>query len=168
MRISLIATNCSSQYASALQLFREELGPKLARSAAPADRLAATAGAYVQFAGHHRALFQLLFSAEFGATLDKARHPETALAEGPIEEAFLDSVKALMPTGGKVVVQALAATVEANAHGHATLLLDGRFGAGSSAAAGAAARAGTSAARATLALVDGRDRFLSPPPTRKV
>ncbi len=146
----------------ALQLFRDELEPKLARSATPADRLAATARAYVQFAASHRTLFQMLFSAEFGATLDKVRHPEIATAERPIEEAFLDSVKALTPTGDKVATEALAAAVEATAHGHAMLLLDGRFGAGSR----AAARAATSAARATLALLEGRDSLLSPGPTR--
>lgn len=153
-RAELFAAVC----VRALQIFRDELEPGLARSDSPADRLAATARAYVHFAASHQALFLLLFSAEFGATLDKARHPEVAAAERPIEEAFLDSVKALAPAADKAAAEALAAAVEAIAHGHATLLLDGRFGGGSR----AAARAATSAARATLALLDARDRFLSP------
>ncbi|MEV4264251.1 TetR/AcrR family transcriptional regulator [Kribbella sp. NPDC049584] len=157
-RAELLAAVC----VHALEIFRDELEPRLARSAAPADRLATTARGYVQFAASHKELFQLLFSAEFGA-LDKARHPEIAAAERPIEEAFLDSVKALTPTGDRVMAEAVAAAVEAIAHGHAMLLLDGRFGTGSR----AAGRAATSAARATLALLDGSDRFLSPRRTRK-
>lgn len=158
-RADLLAAVC----VHALELFRAELEPRLARSAAPADRLAATAGAYVRFAASHQALFQLLFSTEFGSSLDKARHPEIAAAERPIEEVFLDSVKSLTPAGDKLAAGALAAAVEATAHGHATLLLDGRFGTGSRAATHAA----TSAARATLALLDGRDKLRPPRPTRK-
>ncbi|NUR94720.1 MAG: TetR/AcrR family transcriptional regulator [Kribbellaceae bacterium] len=142
----------------ALQIFRDELEPGLAQADGPADRLARTARAYVHFAAAHKALFQLLFSAEFVATPDKVGHPEVAAAERPIEEAFLDSVRALAPAGDKATVGDLAAAVEAIAHGHATLLLDGRFGSGTR----AATRAAASAARATLALLDGRDRFLSP------
>jgi AcrR family transcriptional regulator len=157
-RAELLAAVC----VHALQLFRDELEPRLARSATPTDRLAATARAYVHFAASHKALFQVLFSAQFGTTLDKVRHPQIA-AERPIEEAFLQSVKALTPAGDKLATEALAAAVEATAHGHAMLLLDGRFGAGPR----AAARAATSAARATLALIDGRDRLLPPGRTRK-
>ncbi|GAA1123278.1 hypothetical protein GCM10009630_21490 [Kribbella jejuensis] len=153
-RADLLAAVC----VHALRIFRDELEPRLAHSDSPADRLAATTRAYVHFAAAHKALFQLLFSAEFGATLDKGRHPEVAAAERPIEEAFLDSVRALAPAGDKAAAGDLAAAVEAIAHGHAMLLLDGRFGGG----ARAAGRAATSAARATLALLDGRDRFLSP------
>ncbi|MFI6828231.1 TetR/AcrR family transcriptional regulator [Kribbella sp. NPDC050241] len=155
-RADLLAAVC----VHALELFRDELEPRLARSASPADRLAAIARAYVRFASSHEALFQLLFSTEFGSNLDKARQPEIAAAEQPIEEVFLDSVKAFTPD--KLAAEALAAAVEATAHGHATLLLDGRFGAGPR----ATTRASTSAARATLALLDGRDQ-LRPRPTRK-
>jgi AcrR family transcriptional regulator len=120
--------------------FHAEL--ELSRLEAPADRLAAIARAYVRFAGTQRPLFELLFD----AGLDKARHPEIAAAERPIDDAFLACVRALTRDG-----EALATAVEATAHGHAMLLLDGRFGEGEQAVELAAERA----AQATLALVRG-------------
>jgi hypothetical protein len=53
----------------------------------------------------------------------------------------------------------LATAVEAAAHGHAMLLLDGAFGEGDQAVAVAAERA----AAATLALVEGRRSFAGTP-----
>ena len=102
----------------AYERFLAELEPELGRP--PADRLAAIAGAYVRFAGTQRALFSVLYE----AGLDKARHPEVAAAERPLDDAFLDGVRALSE-GAE-----LATAVEATAHGHAMLLLDGHFGAG--------------------------------------
>jgi Tetracyclin repressor-like, C-terminal domain len=96
----------------------------------------------VRFASTQRPLFELLFD----AGLDKARHPEIAAAERPIDDAFLACVRALTRDG-----EALATAVEATAHGHAMLLLDGRFGEGEQAVELAAERA----AEATLALVRG-------------
>jgi AcrR family transcriptional regulator len=124
----------------AYERFHAEL--ELSRLEAPADRLAAIARAYVRFAGTQRPLFELLFD----AGLDKARHPEIAAAERPIDDAFLACVRALTRDG-----EALATAVEATAHGHAMLLLDGRFGEGEQAVELAAERA----AEATLALVRG-------------
>jgi AcrR family transcriptional regulator len=124
----------------AYERFHAEL--ELSRPEAPADRLAAIARAYVRFAGTQRPLFELLFD----AGLDKARHPEIAAAERPIDDAFLACVRALTRDG-----EALATAVEATAHGHAMLLLDGRFGEGEQAVELAAERA----AQATLALVRG-------------
>jgi AcrR family transcriptional regulator len=124
----------------AYERFHAEL--ELSRLEAPADRLAAIARAYVRFAGTQRPLFELLFD----AGLDKARHPEIAAAERPIDDAFLACVRALTRDG-----EALATAVEATAHGHAMLLLDGRFGEGEQAVELAAERA----AQATLALVRG-------------
>jgi AcrR family transcriptional regulator len=124
----------------AYERFYAEL--ELSRPEAPADRLAAIARAYVRFAGTQRPLFELLFD----AGLDKARHPEIAAAERPIDDAFLACVRALTRDG-----EALATAVEATAHGHAMLLLDGRFGEGEQAVELAAERA----AEATLALVRG-------------
>jgi AcrR family transcriptional regulator len=123
----------------AYERFRDELEPELDR--APADRLAAIARAYVRFAGKQRPLFEVLYE----GGIDKARHPEVAAAAQPLEDAFLDCVRAL--SGG----EDLATAVEATAHGHAMLLLDGRFGVGEAAAELASERA----ARATLALVRG-------------
>ena len=51
------------------------------------------------------------------------------------------------------------AAVEAAAHGHAMLLLDGDFGDGDAAVEGAAERA----AAATLALIEGRHLLSQPP-----
>jgi AcrR family transcriptional regulator len=137
----------------ALELFHAELEPKLARSPTPGDRLAATARAYVRFAAAQRPLFQTLFDARF----DKDRHPEVEAAERPIEAAFLESVRALSPAGDEATAEPLAAAVEATAHGHAMLLLDGRFGRGTR----GVERAADNAARATHALVGGRDLLLA-------
>jgi AcrR family transcriptional regulator len=111
------------------------------RRRAPAERLAAIAAAYVRFAGMQRPLFELLHE----GGVDKARFPEVAAAERPLDEAFRDCVGEL--SGG----EELAVSVEATAHGHAMLLLDGRFGEGEEAVGLASARA----AEATLALVRG-------------
>jgi hypothetical protein len=86
----------------------------------------------------------------FDAGLDKARHPEVEAAERPINDAFLACVAAL--TVSEVPSQELAIAVEATAHGHAMLLLDGSFGSGAEAIELAAERA----ARAALALVESR------------
>lgn len=137
----------------ALELFAAELETELDRSRKPADRLAAIARAYVRFAGEHRPLFEVLYE----AGLDKSRHPEIREAERPLDEAFLDSVGALTD-GDEEAAAALATAVEATAHGHAMLFLDGDFGTGKPAVRRAAACAG----RATLALVRGR-RLLTPP-----
>jgi AcrR family transcriptional regulator len=129
----------------AYEVFADELAPELDDSETPAERLAAMARAYVRFAGRHRPLFQVLFE----AGIDKRRHPEVAAAERPIDDAFLDCVRAL---SGDAPSEVLASAVEAAAHGHATLLLDGAFGQGRKAVNLAAERA----ARTTLALVESR------------
>ena len=86
----------------------------------------------------------------FEAGLDKRRHPELEAAERPIADTFLGCVRAIADDGA--AAQDLATAVEAIAHGHAMLLLDGGFGHGEEAVELAAERA----ARATLALVAGR------------
>jgi AcrR family transcriptional regulator len=131
-----------------LERFRTEVEAELERVNEPADRLAAIARVYVRFAGSHRHLFELLFD----AGLDKARHPEIAAAEKPIDDAFLNCVHALSNADD------LAIAVEASAHGHALLLLDGDFGKTGEATELAAERA----ARATLALVESRRLLGSP------
>ena len=131
----------------AYELFYADLLSQLNQSQTPADRLAAIARAYVRFAGAHRPLFETLFE----AGLDKSRHPELEAAERPIDDAFLSSVRAL-PDCSEATSTDLATAIEAAAHGHAMLLLDGSFGEGPEAVELAAERA----ARATLALVEGR------------
>ncbi|MGH2896277.1 MAG: TetR/AcrR family transcriptional regulator [Solirubrobacteraceae bacterium] len=113
---------------------------------APADCLAAMARAYVRFAGCHRALFAVL--SESG--LDKRRHPEIEVAERPINDVFVAHVLALSddPTQS----EDLAIAVEATAHGHAMLLLEGDLGQGEDALEMTAERA----ARAILALIESR------------
>lgn len=132
----------------AYELFAAELEPQLARVDAPAERLAAIARAYVRFAAAHRPLFEVLFE----AGLDKRRHPELEAAERPITETFLAAVRAVAD-GDR---DELATAIEAAAHGYAMLLLDGSFGRGMQAAEVAAAKA----ARATLALVEGRQLLM--------
>ena len=136
----------------ASELLYAELLTELNQSQTPADRLAAIARAYVRFAGSHRPLFEMLFE----AGLDKSRHPALAAAERPIDDAFSSSVRAL-PDCSERESEYVATAIEAAAHGHAMLLLDGSFGEGPEAVEVAAERA----ARATLALVEGR-RLLSP------
>jgi AcrR family transcriptional regulator len=137
----------------ALKLFDSELRSETEHLAAPAGRLAAIARAYVRFAGTHRALFELVFE----AGVDKARHPEIAEAERPIDDAFLACVRALSD-GDEETVERLATAIEATAHGHAMLLLDGRLGEGGE----AVERTAENAARATLALIQSR-RVLADP-----
>lgn len=142
----------------ALELFYAELGPKLARAPTAGERLAAIARAYVRFAAGHQPLFQMLFDPR----LDKTGHPEVEAAERPIEDAFLEAIHALGHTRDRPASESLAAAVEATAHGHAMLLLDGRFGRGRQ----AVERAADNAARATLALIDGRHLLLASPRPR--
>jgi AcrR family transcriptional regulator len=132
----------------AYELFYAELAREIVRFRKPADRLAAVARAYVRFAGTHHALFEVLFE----AGLDKARHPEIEAAKRPIDDTFTSCVGAL-ENGSKAASTDLAIAVEATAHGHAVLLLDGDFGEGDAAVEAAAGRA----ARATLALVESRE-----------
>jgi AcrR family transcriptional regulator len=134
----------------ALELFAGELDRELDRAPEPADRLAAIARAYVRFAGTQRPLFEVLFE----GGLDKSRHPEIKAAEQPLDDAFLACVRAVS-NDDEAAARELATAVEATAHGHAMMLLDGDFGRTRKAVEEAADRA----ARATLALVEGRRRL---------
>jgi AcrR family transcriptional regulator len=132
----------------AYELFYADLEREIDRFRKPAERLAAVSRAYVRFAGTHQPLFEVLVD----GGLDKGRHPEIEAAKRSIDDAFTSCVGALVQ-GSKAAWQDLAIAVEATAHGHAVLLLDGDFGDGHAAVEAAAERA----ARATLALVEGRD-----------
>jgi AcrR family transcriptional regulator len=123
-----------------------QLIPAMEQEHRPADQLAAMASAYVRFAAAHKPLFEVIYE----AGLDKARYPAIDAAEQPVTGAFLGRVRAL--SGSEEAVKDLAVAVEATAHGHAALLLEGDFGGTSQAVAEAAERA----ARATLALVESR------------
>src|SRR5262249_51137069 len=124
-----------------------ELKPELSQARAPADRLAAMAGGYVRFAPAPPPPFGGLNQ----GGLDKARHPEAQAARRPGPHAFPACVRA-PAAGDEALSEDLATAVEATAHGHAVLLLDG----GSGQAPEAVERAAGQAARATLALVEGR------------
>jgi AcrR family transcriptional regulator len=118
----------------------------------PARRLASLAGAYVRFAATNRGLFGVLF----GSGIDKDRFPEVRQAAEPVE-AVLTSCVGLICGEGTAAASALTDAVAAAAHGYATLLLDGTFGDADAAGEVAAQHA----ARACLALVEGRAALLS-------
>ena len=155
----------------AYELFNKQFLPQINELPDPAGRLAALVRSYVRFAGAHRPLFEVIFV----AGLDKVRHPEVKAAEKPFEDAYTDIVRTLSAQAGTPAPECghltgepgtpaaqsghltgeagdLAAAVEAAAYGHAMLLLEGDYGHGDEAAEVAADRA----ARATLALVEGR------------
>ncbi len=138
----------------ACERFQAELMRGSNEPRSPADCLADMARAYVRFAGRQRAFFEALF----GSGLDKRRYPELKAAERPIDDAFQECVRAL---SNGTSPDELADAVEAAAHGHATLLLDGSFGEGDRGIELAAERA----ARVTLAIVESR-RLLRAPSSR--
>jgi AcrR family transcriptional regulator len=141
-RDELLAAVC----VRALQVFAAMVAADQGQDDAPAQRLAAMARAYVRFAAEHRSLFDALFS----AGLDKSRYPELSRAWEPVD-AFLSVVQEIC-ADDTTAAGALADAVEANAHGHATLLIDGDYGVGPDAVRVAADKA----ASATLALIAGR------------
>ena len=101
----------------------------------------------VRFAAEHRALFYVVY----GTELDKARYPELRPAYERVEEPFGACVTELCPDDPQAA-KALGDALEAAAHGHAMLLLDGSYGEGPD----AVDRAATQAARVTGALIQGR------------
>jgi AcrR family transcriptional regulator len=131
----------------AFELFRAFLLPEMDKSADPAERLAGMARGYVRFAAHHRPLFEVLYE----AGLDKVRHPEIEVAEQPINDAFVDAVRALTD-GDDTRAEDLATAVEATARGYAMLLLDD----GPDQESGVVELAAERTARAVLALIEGR------------
>ncbi len=118
----------------------------------PAQRLAAMARAYVRFAAEQRPLFDVMFS----AGIDKSRYPELQRAWIPIDELL--GLVTVICDGDEAAAAALAAALEATAHGHAALLRDGEYGQGGEAVTIAADRAGY----AVLALIEGRGALRRP------
>ena len=128
----------------ALGVFAAMLADAADAAGAPAQRLAAMAGAYVRFAAQQRPLFDTLYS----SGLDKSRYPELQRAWEPVD-ALLAVVREVCD-GDAAEAEALADAVEASAHGYATLLIDGEYGEGPDAVNAAAAKA-TASARALIA-----------------
>ena len=139
----------------ALGVFAAMLADAADAAGAPAQRLAAMAGAYVRFAAQQRPLFDTIFN----SGLDKSRYPELQRAWEPVD-ALLAVVREVCD-GDAAEAEALADAVEASAHGYATLLIDGGYGEGPDAVNAAAAKA-TASARALIA---GR-QALRPPSLR--
>jgi AcrR family transcriptional regulator len=131
----------------AYEIFTGTLLPEMAKVAEPAGRMAAMARGYVRFAAYHRPLFEVLYE----AGLDKVRHPEIEVAEQPLNDAFLDTVRALAD-GDEARAEDLATAMEATARGYAMLLLDD----GPDPESEAVERAADRTARAILALIEGR------------
>jgi AcrR family transcriptional regulator len=129
-----------------LRTFAAMVAAQAADTDPPEQRLAAMATSYVRFAAEQRPLFDTLFS----AGLDKTRYPELQRAWEPIDTLL--AVVQEICAGDTTAAEALAAAMEATAHGHATLLIDGEYGEGQEAIQTAADQA----AGATLALIAGR------------
>jgi AcrR family transcriptional regulator len=130
----------------ALQVFAEMMADEGGEAESPEQRLAAMARAYVRFAAERRPLFETLYS----SGIDKRRYPELKRAYEPVD-AFHSLVSEICD-GDPEGTDALAAALEATAHGHAALLVDGEYGRGRKVVRAAADRA----ANATLALIEGR------------
>lgn len=130
----------------ALGVFAAMLGAAADAADTPAQRLAAMAGAYVRFAAQQRPLFDALFN----SGLDKSRYPELRRAWEPVDALL--AVVLEVCDGDAAAADALADAVEATAHGHAMLLIDGDYGHGADAVDAAAAKAVASA----QALIAGR------------
>lgn len=112
----------------------------------PEQRLAAMTRGYVRFAAEQRALFDVVYT----TGLEKSRYPELEPAYLRVEEPFSACVARLCPDDPEAAT-ALEDALEANARGHAALLLDGSYGE----EPGAIDRAAAQAARAALALIQG-------------
>jgi AcrR family transcriptional regulator len=130
----------------ALSVFAAMLAADADAAEAPAQRLAAMAGAYVRFAAQQRPLFDTIFN----SGLDKSRYPDLQRAWEPVDALL--AVVLEVCDGDAAAADALADAVEASAHGHAMLLIHGDYRDGPDAVDAAAAKAVASA----RALIAGR------------
>jgi AcrR family transcriptional regulator len=137
----------------ALHAFADALAARSGDQDPPEQRLAAMASGYVRFAAEQRALFDVAYA----TGLDKTRYPELRAAYERVEEPLASCVARLCPDDPEAA-EALADALEASAHGHAMLLLDGSYGEGP----GAIEQAAVQAARVTLALIQGRAALRRP------
>lgn len=133
--------------ARALDTLREMYLEAITPGEPATRRLAALARVYVRFAAEHRPMFETVLR----AGIDKRRYPELLRANERVDAIFAALVQKVCG-GDTAAATALAVAVEATAHGHAVLMLDGDYGDGPEAAAYATRQAGA----ATLALIDGR------------
>jgi AcrR family transcriptional regulator len=131
----------------ALHAFTAMLAAEAADADPPEQQLAAMTRAYVRFAAEQRPMFETLFS----SGIDKNRYPELERAYQPLDALFQSLVREICE-GDTAAADALATVLEASAHGHAALLIDGQYGHGPDAVGVAADHA----AGATLALIEGR------------
>jgi AcrR family transcriptional regulator len=137
----------------ALHAFADALAAEIGDAATPEQRLAAMASGYVRFAAEQRQLFDVVYRTD----LDKNRYPELRLAYERVEGLLGSCVAELCPDDPQAA-EALGDALEAAAHGHAMLLLDGSYGEAPDAIDQAAAQA----ARVTLALIQGRAALQRP------
>ena len=137
--------------AHGLGVFAAMLGTAGDGAEDPARRLAGVAGAYVRFSAQQRPLFETIFN----SGLDKSRYPALQQAWEAVDALL--SVVLEVCDGAEDAAEALVGAVEATAHGHAMLLIDGEYGEGDEAIRVAAAKA-TASARALIA---GRQALLS-------
>jgi AcrR family transcriptional regulator len=143
-------------WARALDVLRAMYLDSITPAEPAAHRLAALARAYVRFAAEHRPMFETALR----AGIDKRRYSELLRADERVDAIFAALVKEIC--GDPDAAQALAIAVEATAHGHAVLMLDGDYGDGPDAAADAERQAGA----ATLALIEGRAALRYSMPSR--
>ena len=130
----------------ALHAFADALAAGSGDGDPPEQRLAAMARGYVRFAAEQRPLFDVVYATD----LDKSRYPELVPAYERVEEPFSSCVARLCPDDPEAA-KALEDALEANARGHAALLLEGAYGE----VPAATDRAAALAARASTALIQG-------------
>lgn len=140
---------------AACEELRQRFAAAVAGPDSPADQLAAASAAYVRFAAERRPMFEALF----GAGLDKTKYPQLQTAVAEVIETVFGVAQKLAPGGDDEAAAVLLEAMTGLAQGHATLLLDGRFGEAPAGVELACERV----AAATRALVRGRSLLFSAP-----
>ena len=140
---------------AACEELQRRFAAAVAAAGSPGEQLASGSAAYVRFAAERRSMFEALF----GAGLDKAKYPQLQEAVAAVIETVLGPARALAPKGDEEAAAVLLEAMTGLAQGHATLLLDGRYGEDQPGVDLACERV----AAATRALVRGRSLLFSPP-----
>jgi AcrR family transcriptional regulator len=138
----------------ALDAFGQALAAGTGAGDLPERRVAVMVRGYVVFAAEQRPLFEVLF----GANLDKTRFPELRQAWQQVDDLVDGAVQALCPDDAAAAA-VLGDALEAIAHGHAMLLLDGTYGDAPGTVQAVAGRA----ANAARALIAGRAALVAAP-----
>ncbi len=133
---------------AACEELQEHFEAALDQPRSPAEQLAAVSAEYVRFAAERRPMYDALF----GAGLDKSRYPQLEAAVAKVLETVFAVARRLAPRDDGSDAVILVEAMTALAQGHATQLLEGKFGEMPEAVDLAAERV----AAATLALVRGR------------